>query len=386
MRWAGWTPRCRRTGDVRTVGWRPRVEDGGHALAQHRSGRAEVEGRDAHGVRTLVGVGRRRGRGGRGPRGRGAAGGQRRRRHRDERGQLVGPHTFPPLTGGTSGPPGTRTGRWGKGIAGGPGPGPVTGGPCHRPSLRGALSGAGSVRAAAVVGPQVSAGSPQGTQDRLELGQLGQQPGRAQLELLVRDEAPLVVDELGDERDEDRLDGRRHPQGRHHRLERGLGPRPGGHAAVADEADRLVVPLDVQVVEGVLEGGVVAVVVLGVHDGEGVAPGDRLRPGDRVGVGVVLGDGVVGLVEEREVHLRPGRPARPRSVSAASATCWNQRATDRPTRPGRVLATMICRVGLDTGAPRWRGRSIVDYTTIVAGRAGRPRRPAGRRDRPRAAR
>ena len=35
------------------IGW---IEDGGQTLTEHRPGRAEVEGRDPDGIRSLVGV------------------------------------------------------------------------------------------------------------------------------------------------------------------------------------------------------------------------------------------------------------------------------------------------------------------------------------------
>jgi hypothetical protein len=65
-------------------------------------------------------------------------------------------------------------------------------------------------------------------------------------------------------------------QRRHLQLDRHLpqlldGPR-SAHTAVADEGDRLAVPLDKAVIEGILQRGRIAVVVLGGDDDVAVRP------------------------------------------------------------------------------------------------------------------
>src|SRR5438876_11479516 len=88
-------------------------------------------------------------------------------------------------------------------------------------------------------------------------------------------------------------------------------------AAVGDEADRLVVPLGVQVVDGVLEHARGAVVVLGCDDDEAVERGDLRRPlpgvlvlvlAERRGQRFVqVRERVVAQVEEFEVGVVAAR-------------------------------------------------------------------------------
>src|SRR5712691_12055402 len=74
---------------------------------------------------------------------------------------------------------------------------------------------------------------------------------------------------------------------------------PAG-AAVGDEADCLVVPLGVQVVDGVFQDAGGAVVVLGCHDDEAVKRGDLRRPLPGVLVLVLAERGRQRFVQVRE--------------------------------------------------------------------------------------
>src|SRR3954454_12970199 len=96
-------------------------------------------------------------------------------------------------------------------------------------------------------------GLPQRPQCRLEAGELVEHRVRGGLHHLVGLYAPLVLEELREERDVDRLDDREHAQGRDHLLQLLHATRAGGDPAVGDEADRFVPPLLVQVVDRVLQ-------------------------------------------------------------------------------------------------------------------------------------
>jgi hypothetical protein len=89
----------------------------------------------------------------------------------------------------------------------------------------------------------------------------------------------------------------------HNLLELLDGAGTGGHAAVGDEAGRLVPPLAVQEVDGVLERRGVAVVVLGRHEDHRVGPVDDRAPVLGVLLGVLLEPWVVRLVEQRQPDL-----------------------------------------------------------------------------------
>ena len=140
-----------------------------------------------------------------------------------------------------------------------------------------------------------------------------------------------------------------------------------------------------QVVEGVLDGGVVAVVVLRVHDGERVTPGDRLRPGDRVGVGVVLGDGVVGLVEEREVHLGQVHQFDLERVGGLGGTLEpvGDGQAD-PSRPGAGHDDLEGGLGHGNSSVGWNVNSCIRNYSTRSSRV--PDRPTRRLDHPGAGR
>jgi hypothetical protein len=74
-------------------------------------------------------------------------------------------------------------------------------------------------------------------------------------------------------------------------------------AAVADDARWLVVPFVVQVVDGVLGGGVDAVVVLRDHEDERVGAVDHRAPVLGVLVDVPAQPRMIRLVEDRQVQL-----------------------------------------------------------------------------------
>ena len=78
------------------------------------------------------------------------------------------------------------------------------------------------------------------------------------------------------------------------------GPHPGGPAAVADDPGSLVVPLAVDVVQGVLQGSGKGVVVLGDEEDETVEAVDEFPPGTGVLVLVLLEVRVAGLVQVAE--------------------------------------------------------------------------------------
>ena len=146
---------------------------------------------------------------------------------------------------------------------------------------------------------------------------------------------------------------------------RAFWPAAGGHAAVADEPDRLVVPLDVEVVEGVLEGGVEAEVVLGSARSRRRRRGRPSPPGEGVRPGVPAGRW------GGSARRAAGRPTRPvhqlhgeRPVGRGRRL--EPRATGSPRGPGRVLATMICRVGAGSqGAPTIGGDWCSCQSTIA---------------------
>ena len=105
------------------------------------------------------------------------------------------------------------------------------------------------------------------------------------------------------EGDVDRLDHRHHPQRRHDLLQLLDGAGSGGHSAVGDEADGLVAPLLVQVVDGVLQRRRVAVVVLRRDEHHGVRTVDDRAPRLGVRLRVLPEPGVVRLVEQRQRDL-----------------------------------------------------------------------------------
>jgi hypothetical protein len=155
------------------------------------------------------------------------------------------------------------------------------------------------------------------------------------------------------------------------------GPDAAARSAVADEPDGLAVPLAVEVVEGVLEDGGVAVVVLGGDEHVAVGLGDLGGPGLGAGVGrgcvgggdrgVEEGQGPVGEVDQ--LHA---------DVVRAPAWCMNQLATLSPWRPCRVepRMTWMCGISLSWGEG-WIGTP--DRPTIRGvGRGGRLRAGRGR--------
>jgi hypothetical protein len=79
------------------------------------------------------------------------------------------------------------------------------------------------------------------------------------------------------------------------------GPDPGGPPAVADDPGGLVVPLPVDVVQGVLQGSGKGVVVLGNEEDEAVEAVDEFAPGAGVVVLVLLEVRVARLVEVAEL-------------------------------------------------------------------------------------
>ena len=90
--------------------------------------------------------------------------------------------------------------------------------------------------------------------------------------------------------------------GRQDRLERA--DRAGATAeAVAHQADRHGLPLGVEGVDGVLQRGGVAAVVLGHGEDHRVVLLDALRPGLGALLGVVAHGRQLGLGQERQVHL-----------------------------------------------------------------------------------
>ena len=135
-----------------------------------------------------------------------------------------------------------------------------------------------------------------------------------------------------------------HRQRRDDLLELLHGAQAAGDAAVADEADRLVLPLAVQVVEGVLQRRAERVVVLGHHEHDGVGAIDDRAP--------LLGVVVLVLPERGWVGSSwNGRFSSARSATSTSkppcarACSVNQSPMARPTRPGRVLAMTIKQAG-----------------------------------------
>ena len=108
--------------------------------------------------------------------------------------------------------------------------------------------------------------------------------------------------------------------------------------AVSDAGDRHAVPLGVEVVDGVLQRRVVAAVVLGHDEDDGVERLDERGPAAGVLVGVVALGRHLGLVEQREGELAQvdrdeldvlrGQPR------TQAATWW-------PIRFGRVLAVTM---------------------------------------------
>src|SRR6266567_1355668 len=143
-------------------------------------------------------------------------------------------------------------------------------------------------------------------------------------------------------------------------------------AAVGDETDRLVVPLGVQVVDGVLEHARGAVVVLGCHDDEAVKRGDLRRPLPGVLVLVLAERGrqrfvqvrerVVAQVEEFEVGVAATRGSLQYPVGDLLAVAVGAGAAqDDPDSAHCALPTVSCFVKQVlwmpwrelTGDPRW---------------------------------
>src|SRR5574337_1885291 len=123
---------------------------------------------------------------------------------------------------------------------------------------------------------------------------------RLLLHLARLEPAGLGMEELGEERDRDRLVDGHHFEGGDHLLDHLHTPGAAGDTAVAHEPHRLVCPFVEQVIQRVEERGRRTEVVLRRHEGNGVGALHHGAPRLRVRMLVLAEPRMVGLVQQRE--------------------------------------------------------------------------------------